>query len=84
YNASSLKELPCQISNPVPVKEGAGVGCLKDVDSMAMPEVSMLYELVQAGLTSIHAFVGVVVRLRKESSLVKAIPILITKIDQVR
>ncbi|CAK9164128.1 unnamed protein product [Ilex paraguariensis] len=83
HNESRLKELPCQIFDPIPLGEGAGVGWLKDVDSMAMPEGSTLHELVQAGLTSTHASVGVLVRLRKELSLIKDIPVLIA-IDQVR
>lgn len=63
--------------------EGAGVGWMKGVDSMAMPEGSTLYDLVQTGVNHTHAAVGVVVRLRKELSLVKDIPVLIA-IDQVR
>ena len=63
--------------------EGAGVGQLKDVDNMAMPEGSTLYDLVNTGIKHTHAAVGVVVRLRKELSLVKNIPVLIA-IDQVR
>ncbi|KAK9092991.1 hypothetical protein Syun_027902 [Stephania yunnanensis] len=55
---------------------------MKGVDSMAMPEGSTLYELIQTGITHTHASVGVLVRLRKELSLVKDIPVLIA-IDQV-
>ncbi|KAK9106939.1 hypothetical protein Syun_022950 [Stephania yunnanensis] len=54
---------------------------MKGVDSMAMPEGSTLYELIQTGITYTHATVGVLVRLRKELSLVKDIPVLIA-IDQ--
>ncbi|KAK9108047.1 hypothetical protein Syun_024058 [Stephania yunnanensis] len=54
---------------------------MKGVDSMAMPEGSTLYELIQTGITHTHASVGVLVRLRKELSLVKDIPVLIA-IDQ--
>lgn len=50
---------------------------------MAMPEGSTLYDLVQTGMSHTHAAVGVVVRLRKELSLVKDIPVLIA-VDQVR
>lgn len=75
--------MPCQIFDAIPLGEGAGVGQMKDVDSMAMPEGSTLYDLVQTGLNYTHAAVGVVVRLRKELSLVKDIPVLIA-IDQVR
>ncbi|KAL6985559.1 hypothetical protein U1Q18_018935 [Sarracenia purpurea var. burkii] len=81
YNESRLQELPCQIFDPIPLGEGAGVGWMKGVDSMAMPESSTLYDLVQTGLTYTHAAVGVVIRLRKELSLVKDIPVLLA-IDQ--
>ncbi|XP_043724071.1 28S ribosomal protein S29, mitochondrial [Telopea speciosissima] len=81
WNESRLRELPCQISDPIPLGEGAGVGWMKGVDSMAMPEGSTLYDLIQTGLTYTHAAVGVVVRLRKELSLIKDIPVLIA-IDQ--
>lgn len=49
---------------------------------MALAEGSMLYDLVQMGIKYSQAAVGVVVRLRKELSLVKDIPVL-TAIDQV-
>ncbi|TKY47221.1 28S ribosomal protein S29 [Spatholobus suberectus] len=81
YNESYLKQLPCQIFDPIPLGEGAGVGWLKDVDSVAIPEGTMLYELVKTGIEQTHAAVGVVVRLRKELSLVKDMPVLIA-IDQ--
>ncbi|KAK9126778.1 hypothetical protein Scep_015624 [Stephania cephalantha] len=81
YNESRLQQLPCQIFDPIPLGEGAGVGWMKGVDSMAMPEGSTLYELIQTGITHTHAAVGVLVRLRKELSLVKDIPVLIA-IDQ--
>ncbi|XP_010275697.1 PREDICTED: 28S ribosomal protein S29, mitochondrial isoform X1 [Nelumbo nucifera] len=81
FNESRLQQIPCQIFDPIPLGEGAGVGWMKGVDSMAMPEGSTLYDLVQTGLTYTHAAVGVVVRLRKELSLVKDIPVLIA-IDQ--
>lgn len=78
-----MKQLPCQISDPIPLGEGAGVGWMKDgMDSMTMPEGSTLYDLVDTGIMHTHAAVGVVVRLRKELSLVKDIPVLIA-IDQV-
>ncbi|XP_062015617.1 uncharacterized protein LOC133732151 [Rosa rugosa] len=82
FNESRLKQLLCQISDPIPLGEGAGVGWMKDgIDSMAMPEGSTLYDLVDTGIKHTHAAVGVVVRLRKELSLVKDIPVLIA-IDQ--
>lgn len=80
-NESHLKQLTCQISDPIPLGEGAGVGWMKGVDSMAMPEGSTLYDLVQTGMSHTHAAVGVVVRLRKELSLIKDIPVLIA-VDQ--
>lgn len=84
FNESHLKKLPCQILDPIPLGEGAGVGWMKDgIDSMTMPEGSSLYDLVDTGIKHTHAAVGVVVRLRKELSLVKDIPVLIA-IDQVR
>ncbi|XP_048324444.2 uncharacterized protein LOC107411614 isoform X2 [Ziziphus jujuba] len=82
FNESHLKKLPCQILDPIPLGEGAGVGWMKDgIDSMTMPEGSSLYDLVDTGIKHTHAAVGVVVRLRKELSLVKDIPVLIA-IDQ--
>ncbi|KAG4920514.1 hypothetical protein AAZX31_18G055500 [Glycine max] len=81
YNESYLKEMPCQIFDPILLGEGAGVGWLKDVDSLAIPEGTNLYELVKAGIEQTHAAVGVVVRLRKELSLVKDRPVLIA-VDQ--
>lgn len=58
------------------------MGFLKGADSMAMPEGSTLYDLIQIGITHTHAAVGVLVRLRKELSLVKDVPVLLA-IDQV-
>ncbi|KAG5524607.1 hypothetical protein RHGRI_031321 [Rhododendron griersonianum] len=81
YNESRLQQLPCKMSDPIPLGEGAGVGWMKGVDSMAMPEGSTLYDLIQTGVTHTHAAVGVLVRLRKELSLVKDIPVLLV-IDQ--
>ncbi|KAL0723677.1 hypothetical protein Bca4012_038276 [Brassica carinata] len=54
---------------------------LKGQDTMPIPEDSTLYDLVQMGIKSTHAAVSVVVRLRKELSLVKDVPVLIA-IDQ--
>lgn len=75
--------MTCQISEPIPLGEGVGVGMMKGADSMTMPEGSTLYDLIDTGIKHTHAAVGVVVRLRKELSLVKDIPVLIA-IDQVR
>lgn len=82
-NKSRFEQLTCQCYDPIPLGEGAGVGWMKGADSMAMPEGSSLFDLIQTGLTYTHAAVGVVVRLRKELSMVKDIPVLIA-IDQVR
>lgn len=82
FNESTLHQIPIQIHDPIPLGEGAGVGWMKGVDSMAMPNDSSLYDLIQTGLNYTHAAVGVVVRLRKELSLVKDRPVLIA-IDQV-
>ncbi|XP_031272377.1 uncharacterized protein LOC116130832 [Pistacia vera] len=81
YNESRLRELPCQILDPIPLGEGAGIGYMKGVDSKEIPEGSTLYDLVQMGIQQTHAAVSAVVRLRKELSLVKDIPVLIA-IDQ--
>ncbi|XP_031385606.1 uncharacterized protein LOC116199409 [Punica granatum] len=81
WNEGHLMKLPCQVYDPIPLGEGAGVGWMKDVDSMTMPEGSTLDDLVKTGIDHTHAAVGVVVRLRKELSLVKEIPVLFA-IDQ--
>ena len=82
YNETRLQQLPCQIFEPIPLGEGAGVGMMKGADTMEMPEGSTLYDLIQTGITHTHASVGVVVRLRKELSLVKDVVVLFA-IDQV-
>ncbi|KAL9238839.1 hypothetical protein vseg_013212 [Gypsophila vaccaria] len=81
FNESRLQQLPCQVYDRIPLGEGAGVGFLKGVDSMELPEGSTLFDLVQTGITHTHAAVGVVVHLRKELSLVKDVPVLLA-IDQ--
>ncbi|RWR78986.1 28S ribosomal protein S29, mitochondrial isoform X1 [Cinnamomum micranthum f. kanehirae] len=81
FNKSQLEQLKCQCYDPIPLGEGAGVGWMRGADSMAMPEGSSLFDLIQTGLTYTHAAVGVVVRLRKELSMVKDVPVLIA-IDQ--
>ncbi|KAF5727300.1 28S ribosomal protein S29 mitochondrial [Tripterygium wilfordii] len=81
YNEPRLKLLPCHVFDPIPLGEGAGVGWPKVDDSVSIPEGSMLYDLVQIGIRSTYAAVGVVVRLRKELALVKDVPVLIA-IDQ--
>jgi small subunit ribosomal protein S29 len=81
FNESRLRELRCKIHDPIVLGEGAGVGYLKGADAMPIPEDSTLYDLVQMGIKSTHAAVNVVVRLRKELSVVKDVPVLIV-IDQ--
>ncbi|CAN1332240.1 28S ribosomal protein S29, mitochondrial [Linum perenne] len=81
YNESKLKQLHCHMFDPIPLGEGAGVGWMKGVDSMPVPEGSTLFDLVQIGIKHTHAAVGVVVRLRKELSFVKDVPVLFA-IDQ--
>ncbi|XP_057534411.1 uncharacterized protein LOC130812816 [Amaranthus tricolor] len=81
FNESCLQQLPCQISDPIPLGEGAGVGFMKGADSIAMPEGSTLFDLIQTGAKQTHAAVGVLVRLRQELSLVKDVPVLLA-IDQ--
>ncbi|TVU17939.1 hypothetical protein EJB05_34001 [Eragrostis curvula] len=81
YNEARLQQLPCQIFEPIPLGEGAGVGMMKGADTVEMPEGSTLYDLIQTGITNTHASVGVLVHLRKELSLVKDVPVLFA-IDQ--
>ncbi|KAE8683129.1 NADH-ubiquinone oxidoreductase 12 kDa subunit [Hibiscus syriacus] len=82
YNESRIQSLLCQIFYPIRLGEGAGVGWMKGVESMAVPKGATLYDLIQMGIKYTHAAVGVVVRLREELSLVKDVPVLIA-IDQV-
>ncbi|KAJ4827655.1 hypothetical protein Tsubulata_040240 [Turnera subulata] len=81
YNESYLKQLPCQIFDPVPLGESAGLGKKKGDQLVPVPEGSSLYDLVQMGINDTHAAVGAIVRLRKELSLVKDVPVLFA-IDQ--
>lgn len=81
FNKGLLQQLLCQMYDPIPFGEGPGVGFLKGVESMAIPEHSTLYDLVVAGVDRTHAAVGVVVRLREELSMVKDVPVLIA-VDQ--
>lgn len=81
FNESRLQQLPCQIFERIPLGEGAE-GKMEGADSISMPENSTLYDLIQTGITYSHAAVGVVIRLRKELSLVKDVPVLFA-IDQV-
>lgn len=82
YNEPRLRELPCQLFDPIPLGEGTGIGLLKGIDSKEVSEGSTLHDLVQMGVEQSHAAVGVVVRLRKELALIKDVPVLIA-VDQV-
>lgn len=82
YNQTPLQELRCQITEPIPLGEGAGVGWAKGADTMPVPEGSTLYDLVQSGIKNTHASVGALVRLREELLLVEKYPVLFA-IDQV-
>ncbi|KAL8055882.1 hypothetical protein ABFX02_04G083800 [Erythranthe guttata] len=81
YNKSILQCLKCNVHDPIPLGEGAGVGPPKGSDKMQISADSTLCELVEAGISNTHAAVGVVVRLREELSKVTSIPFLIA-IDQ--
>ncbi|KAL0389107.1 UNVERIFIED_CONTAM: hypothetical protein Scaly_0267800 [Sesamum calycinum] len=81
YNKSCLQGLKCNIHDPIPLGEGAGVGWPKGSDKMPIPEETTLYQLVEAGLNNTHAAVGVLVRLRRELSKVTSMPVLIA-VDQ--
>lgn len=72
-----LDTLPCNISDPVPLGEGAGVPRVRGPQEFTLPEGATLKQLVEKGLSMSHAGVGAVVRLRKELSLVKDVPVLI-------
>ncbi|KAM3307216.1 hypothetical protein P3S67_008959 [Capsicum chacoense] len=81
YNKDHLQKFPCKNFEPIPLGEGAGVGWMKGADVVQIPEDYTLFDLVQVGLNSTHAAVGVLVRLREELSLVKDMPVLIA-VDQ--
>ncbi|RAL40073.1 unnamed protein product [Cuscuta campestris] len=81
YNEQHLQKLPCKIFDPIPLGEGVGVGPPKGDQTMTIPEGLSLFDLVERGLSSTYASVGVVVRLRQELSLVKDMPVLIA-VDQ--
>ncbi|PIN19548.1 hypothetical protein CDL12_07779 [Handroanthus impetiginosus] len=81
YNKSCLQGLKCNIHDPIPLGEGAGVGWPKGSDKMPISEETTLYQLVEAGINNTHAAVGVVVRVRQELSKVTSVPVLIA-IDQ--
>ncbi|KAG0595047.1 hypothetical protein M758_UG134400 [Ceratodon purpureus] len=72
-----LDTLPCNIADPVPLGEGAGVPRVRGPQEFTLPEGATLKQLVEKGLSMSHAGVGTVVRLRKELSLVKDVHVLI-------
>ncbi|XP_051117943.1 uncharacterized protein LOC127242443 [Andrographis paniculata] len=81
YNKPCLQGLECNIHDPIPLGEGAGVGPPKGIDNMPISERMTLCQLVEAGVSNTYAAVGVVVRLREELSKVTRIPVLLA-IDQ--
>ncbi|PHT84301.1 hypothetical protein T459_12744 [Capsicum annuum] len=66
---------------PILLGERAGVGWMKGGDMVQISEDYTLLDLVQVSLNSTHVVVGVLLRLRKELSFVKDMPVLIA-IDQ--
>lgn len=74
--------MKCNIHDPIPLGEGAGVGWPKGSDKLEISDEMTLCQLVEAGINNTHAAVGVVVRLRQELSKVTSVPVLIA-IDQV-
>ncbi|KAH7282339.1 hypothetical protein KP509_35G025900 [Ceratopteris richardii] len=72
-----LDMIPCRISDPIPLGEGPGIGRLTGVQEAPIREGATLKHLVHFGIVTPHAAVGVVVRLRKELSLVEELPVLI-------
>lgn len=77
-----MQGLECNIHDPIPLGEGAGVGPPKGNDNMPISEGMTLCQLVEAGINNTYAAVGVVVRLREELAKVTSVPVLIA-IDQV-
>ena len=49
YNEPMLMKLPCKVNDPIPLGEGAGVGRMRDTNSMDIPEGSTLYDLAHWG-----------------------------------
>ncbi|KAI5068952.1 hypothetical protein GOP47_0015253 [Adiantum capillus-veneris] len=72
-----LDVIPCRVFDPVPLGEGPGIGRLSGVQEAPIREGATLTHLVQFGIDTPHAAVGVAVRLRKELSLVEEVPVLI-------
>lgn len=76
-----LEVIPCRVVDPIPLGEGPGIGLLSGPQEVPVGEGFTLKDLIQLGLRITHAAVGVVVRLRKELSLVEEVPVLIA-VDQ--
>lgn len=72
-----LDVIPCRVFDPIPLGEGPGIGRISGSQEAPLRDNCTLKDLVQLGIDSPHAAVGVVVRLRKELSLVVEVPVLI-------
>lgn len=77
-----LDVIPCRVFDPIPLGEGPGIGRISGSQEAPLQDNSTLKDLVQLGIDFPHAAVGVVVRLRKELSLVVEVPVLIA-VDEV-
>ena len=77
-----LESIPCRIFDRIPLGEGPGIGLVSGPQEVSLKSGSTLKDLIQLGIDSPHASVGVVVRLRKELSLVEEVPVLIA-VDEV-
>eukprot|EP00249_Psilotum_nudum_P018753 c26947_g1_i1 orf=333-3047(-) len=76
-NGTILDGIHCRISDPITLGEGPGMGPLPGPQTVAVQEGSTLKDLIQFGIQTPHAATGVVVRLRKELSLVVEVPVLV-------
>ncbi|KAL3652966.1 hypothetical protein CASFOL_002647 [Castilleja foliolosa] len=81
FNKPCLQSLYCNMLDPIPLGEGAGVGLPKGSDKMELSDGTTLFQLIQAGLNNTYAAVGVLVRLRMELAKVTSVPVLFA-IDQ--
>ena len=77
-----LESLPCRIFDSIPLGEGPGIGLVSGPQEVNLKSNATLKDLIQLGLDAPHSSVGVVVRLRKELSLVEEVPVLIA-VDEV-
>jgi small subunit ribosomal protein S29 len=77
-----LESIPCRIFDSIPLGEGPGIGLVSGPQEVNLKSNATLKDLIQLGLDIPHASVGVVVRLRKELSLVEEVPVLIA-VDEV-